>query len=288
MVRVVLLTQREPARPSASPSSPAPRSPAEKRQHQRQGTHSRGGSEPLGAVSSSPRGERVEVGATCPHDSPRKLQAQAGIFPPDFLRMHVGWEPSRVLGSGTVGFLRSEARVPPGDPPGAGPSPPSPVPIPVPVLHRALAAPPCASGTTLHLHLAASPRGIPTGAGHGWHRPQSRGAALLSRRETGLCYIKGLGRCRVLGPLSPRRGKGSKRRLRGPLGRPTGPGIKFRPSRGARAPVTPATRSPLLPGFRLGPSSFLLFGLRLRRPPQPPSSLSLGAQVISPFNHEAL
>eukprot|EP00071_Canis_lupus_P047163 XP_022280720.1 uncharacterized protein LOC102154209 isoform X2 [Canis lupus familiaris] len=28
MVRVVLLTQREPARPSASPSSPAPRSPA--------------------------------------------------------------------------------------------------------------------------------------------------------------------------------------------------------------------------------------------------------------------
>lgn len=217
-----------------------------------------------------------------------KLQAQAGIFPPDFLRMHVGWEPSRVLGSGTVGFLRSEARVPPGDPPGAGPSPPSPVPIPVPVLHRALAAPPCASGTTLHLHLAASPRGIPTGAGHGWHRPQSRGAALLSKRETGLCYIKGLGRCRVLGPLSPRRGKGSKRRLRGPLGRPTGPGIKFRPSRGARAPVTPATRSPLLPGFRLGPSSFLLFGLRLRRPPQPPSSLSLGAQVISPFNHEAL
>lgn len=120
-----------------------------------------------------------------------------------------------------------------------------------------------------------------------WVAPSSKsGSYPALQGGTGLCYIKSLGRCRVLGPPSPRRGKGSGCRLHGLPGRPTGPGIKFRPSRGARAPVTPATRSPLLPGFRLGPSSFLLFGLR--RPPQSLSSLSLGAQVTSPFNHEAL
>ncbi|CAD7687380.1 unnamed protein product [Nyctereutes procyonoides] len=258
MARVVLLTQREPACPSASPSSPAPRSPAAP------GDAFTGGSEPLGVVSSSPRGEHVRVGATCRHDSPSKavetpllslsgkLLAQAGIFPPDFLRMHVGWEPSRVLGPGTICFLRSEARVPPGDPPGAGPSPPLPIPVPRDV-----------GGTVLKVgELPCSPRG------NRFMLHQEPGEVQGSRSSE-----------------SPER-EGSGCRLHGLPGRPTGPGIKFRPSRGARAPVTPATRSPLLPGFRLGPSSFLLFGLR--RPPQSLSSLSLGAQVTSPFNHEAL